>query len=112
MNTALNDVNNISHDPALAMNGWTLFLDPEYEDTAGTIISGTRGTRRVIDAIRVGACDYLTKLCELDVLTISVERALERRMLLRNARRNKRDLEHRNAELAGQKTEMERLQAQ
>src|SRR5947209_2711084 len=181
MNTALNDVNNISHDPALAMNGWTLFLDPEYaerhdrrilvvddeesvrtlfasylgetyscetaadaqealellsrepfalvitdmqmpglsgiellrkitehyKDTAVIIISGISRTQRVMDAIRVGASDYLTKPCELDVLTISVERALERRMLLRNARRYKQDLEHRNTELAGQKTEME-----
>jgi two-component system NtrC family sensor kinase len=54
----------------------------------------------------------LVKPCELDVLTISVERALERRMLLRNARRYKQDLENRNAELARKKTEMERLQAQ
>lgn len=83
-----------------------------YKDTAVIIISGINRTQRVMDAIRLGASDYLLKPCELDVMAISVERALERRILLRNARRYKQDLEHRNAELAGQKTEMEHLQAQ
>ncbi len=83
-----------------------------YKETAVIIISGIDRTQRVMDAIRVGASDYLIKPCDLDVLTISVERALERRMLIRNARRYKNDLEHRNAELARQKMEMVRLQAQ
>jgi signal transduction histidine kinase len=83
-----------------------------YPDTAVIMVSGIDRTQRVIDAIRMGASDYLLKPCELHVLTASVERALERRTLLRNARRYKSDLEHRNVELARQKTEMERLQAQ
>ena len=87
-------------------------ITEHYKDTAVIIVSGISRSQRVMDAIRIGASDYLTKPCDLDVLTISVEHALERRMLLRNARRYERDLEHRNAELAGQKAEMERLQAQ
>jgi len=83
-----------------------------YPETAVIMISGVDRTQRVIDAIRVGASDYLIKPCELDVLALSIERALERRMLLRNARRYKRDLEMRNAELAQQKAELVRLQAQ
>jgi two-component system, NtrC family, sensor kinase len=83
-----------------------------YKDTAVIIVSGIDRSQRVMDAIRLGASDYLVKPCDLDVLTVSVERALERRMLWRNARRYKYDLETRNAELARQKTEMERLQAQ
>lgn len=83
-----------------------------YPETAVIMISGIDRTQRVIDAIRVGASDYLIKPCELDVLTLSIERALERRMLLRNARRYKKDLELRNAELAQQKGELVRLQAQ
>ena len=83
-----------------------------YPDTAVIMISGVDRTQRVIDAIRVGASDYLIKPCELDVLAFSIERALERRMLLRNARRYKKDLELRNAELAQQKGELVRLQAQ
>jgi two-component system, NtrC family, sensor kinase len=87
-------------------------ITEHYKDTAVIIVSGIARTQRIMDAIRVGASDYLIKPCDLDVLTISVERALERRMLLRNASRYKQDLEHRNAELARQKREMERLQAQ
>ncbi len=87
-------------------------ITERYRDTAVIIVSGIDRSQRVMDAIRLGASDYLVKPCELDVLTISVERALERRMLLRTARRYKQDLEIRNSELAGQKTEMERLQAQ
>ena len=87
-------------------------ITERYKDTAVIIVSGIDRTQRVMDAIRLGASDYLVKPCELNVLAISVERALERRMLLRNARRYKQDLENRNAELARKKTEMERLQAQ
>ena len=83
-----------------------------YPETAVIIISGVERTQRVIDAIRVGASDYLIKPCELDVLSFSIERALERRLLLRNARRYKKDLEIRNMELAQQKAELGRLQAQ
>jgi len=83
-----------------------------YADTAVIIVSGIDRTQRVIDAIRVGASDYIIKPCELDVLALRVERALERRTLLRNARKYKQDLEIRNTELARRKTELERLQAQ
>src|SRR5256714_8682083 len=87
-------------------------ISGRYPDTAVIMISGVDRTQRVIDAIRVGASDYLIKPCELDVLAFSIERALERRMLLRNARRYKKDLELRNAELAQQKGELVLLQAQ
>ena len=87
-------------------------ITEHYKDTAVIIVSGIDRTQRIMDAIRLGASDYLVKPCDLDVLTISVERALERRILVRNARRYKQDLEHRNAELAGKKAEMEQLQAQ
>src|SRR5260370_30759789 len=83
-----------------------------YRDTAVIMVSGIDRTQRVIDAIRMGACDYLLKPCDLDVLRVRVERALERRNLLGNGRRYKEDLENRNAELAQRKSELERLQAQ
>src|SRR5713101_7071055 len=67
-----------------------------YADTAVIIVSGIDRIQRVIDAIRVGASDYIVKPCELDVLALRVERALERRTLLRNARKYKQDLELRN----------------
>lgn len=83
-----------------------------YRDTAVIMVSGIDRTQRVIDAVRMGAYDYLLKPCDLDVLELCVERALERRTLLRNARKYKEDLETRNAELARRKAELERVQAQ
>ncbi|MFN2577492.1 MAG: sensor histidine kinase [Pyrinomonadaceae bacterium] len=83
-----------------------------YRDTAVIIVSGVDRTQRVIDAIRMGAYDYLVKPCDLDVLELCVDRALERRTLLRNARKYKEDLETRNIELARRKSELERVQAQ
>lgn len=68
-----------------------------YRDTAVIIASGIDRSQRVIDAIRMGAYDYLVKPCELDVLELCVQRALERRTLLRNARRYKEDLENRRS---------------
>ena len=83
-----------------------------YRDTAVIIVSGVDRTQRVIDAVRMGAYDYLVKPCELDVLELCVDRALERRTLLRNARKYKDDLEKRNEELASRKAQLERVQAQ
>lgn len=84
----------------------------QYPDTAFIVLSGVNRAQRVMDAVRLGAFDYLVKPCDLDVLERCVERALERRMLKRDARRYKEDLERRNEELAAQKLELERLQAQ
>ncbi len=83
-----------------------------YRDTAVIMVSGIDRTQRVIDAIRMGAYDYLLKPCDLDVLELCVERGLERRTLLRNARCYKEDLENRNIELARRKAELEHVQAQ
>jgi two-component system NtrC family sensor kinase len=84
----------------------------EFPDVAVIMVSGIDRPQRVIDTLRIGAFDYLLKPCDLDALQLCVERALERRMLLRNGKRYKLDLERRNHELATQKAELERLQAQ
>ena len=83
-----------------------------YPDTAVIMVSGTDRPQRIRDALQVGAFDYLIKPCELDVLALSVERALERRSLTLTARRYRADLERQNVELAARKAELERLQAQ
>jgi signal transduction histidine kinase len=87
-------------------------ISSRYADTAVIMVSGVDRPQRVRDALRVGAFDYLIKPCELDVLTLSVERALERRSLQRTARIYKDHLESQNIELANRKRELERLQAQ
>jgi len=78
-----------------------------YPETAFIMVSGVDRPQRVRDALRVGAFDYLIKPCELDVLTLSVEHALERRALLRTARIYKTDLEKQNVELGKRKAELE-----
>lgn len=83
-----------------------------YPDTAVIVVSGIDRTQRILYAMRLGASDYLTKPCDLVVLTFSIERALERRSLLRASRRYKEELEQHIRELAGRKAELERLQAQ
>lgn len=84
----------------------------DFPDVAVIMVSGIDRSQRVIDALRIGASDYLVKPCDLDVLELSVARALERRALLQDAKRYKQDLERRNEQLASQKAELERLQAQ
>lgn len=84
----------------------------KYTDTAVIMVSGINQPQRALDAIRLGAFDYLIKPCELGVLELTVERALERRNLMLSARRYKLDLEAQNLELVRGKEELQRLQAQ
>ena len=95
-------------------NGVELLRDikARYPDTAVIMISGVDRLQRVRDALRVGAYDYLIKPCDLDVLQMSVERALEHRDLLRTARHYKADIENQNRELELRTAELQRLQAQ
>ena len=83
-----------------------------FPETAVIIISGVDRPQRVLDALRQGAYDYLIKPFDCDALELSGERALERRALVRDARRYKRDLERSNAELRETNARLERLQAQ
>jgi two-component system NtrC family sensor kinase len=87
-------------------------IKARYPETAVIMVSGVDRPQRVRDALRVGAFDYLIKPCELGVLTLSVEHALERRTLQRTARTYKAHLENQNIELAHSKAELERLQGQ
>lgn len=83
-----------------------------FPDTAVIMVSGIARTQRVMDAVRLGAFDYLVKPCDLGVLEMTVERALERRALLRSARQYKVDLERRNEELRESKEKLQHAQAQ
>ncbi|HTH50389.1 MAG TPA: ATP-binding protein [Pyrinomonadaceae bacterium] len=83
-----------------------------YPETAVIMVSSVDRPQRALDALRLGAVDYLIKPCELPVLQLSVERALERRRLLLDAKRHKAELEKRNAELIAGRAELQRLQSQ
>jgi signal transduction histidine kinase len=83
-----------------------------YPDTPVIIVTGIDRPQRAVDAMRLGAFDYLIKPCEPDVLTLVVERAIGQRNLTLSARKNKEDLEIRNAELLEANIKLKRLQAQ
>jgi two-component system, NtrC family, sensor kinase len=84
----------------------------DYPDTAVIVLSDIDRPQRALDAVRLGAFDYLIKPFEPIVLQMTIERAIERRRLVMDARRYKRDLEQRNIELEKGKRELQRLQAQ
>jgi len=84
----------------------------DHPDTAVIILSNIDRPQRALDAVRIGAFDYLLKPFEPIVLQMTIERAIERRRLLIEARRYKQDLEQRNIELEQGKRELQRLQAQ
>lgn len=84
----------------------------EHKGTPVLVVSGVDRPQRALDAVRLGAADYLIKPCDQDVLQLTVERALERSTLLKSAKQYKRDLEIRNQELVRKKEQLERLQAQ
>ncbi len=83
-----------------------------YPQTAVVVVSSVDRPQRALDAVRLGAFDYLIKPCDDEVLELTVGRALERRRLLINAERYKADLEERNRELVERRAALERLQAQ
>ena len=56
-----------------------------YPRTAVIVVSGVDRPERALDAVRLGAFDYLIKPCDEDVLELTVSRALERRSLLIDA---------------------------
>ncbi len=87
-------------------------ITESFTDTAVIMVSGIVRTQRVLDAVRLGAFDYLVKPCDLGVLELTVERALERRALLRSARQYKLDLERRNEELRESQEKLQHAQAQ
>lgn len=83
-----------------------------YPETVVIMFSAIDRTQRVIDAVRLGAFDYLIKPVDLDVLDATIERAFARRELLRSAKIYKQDLERRNTELAESKFKLQKLQSQ
>ena len=84
----------------------------DYPNTAVIVVSGVDRPQRALDAMRLGAFDYIIKPCESEVLEITVERAIQHRTLLLNSYRSKLDLETKNAELINGKAKLEHLQSQ
>lgn len=84
----------------------------DYPNIAVIVVSGVDRPQRALDAMRLGAFDYIIKPCEPEVLEITVDRAIKHRALLVDAQRSKRDLEFKNEELVKRKVQLEHLQTQ
>jgi serine phosphatase RsbU (regulator of sigma subunit) len=70
------------------------------DETPVIVVSGAGVMTDVVEALRLGAADYLMKpVVDLSVLEHSVERALERSILFKENYRYRQELEARNQEL-------------
>jgi signal transduction histidine kinase len=87
-------------------------INERYPETSVIMLTAVNRPQVVLEAMRDGAFDYLIKPCDPYLLDLTIERALERRTLIRKAAEYKADLEARNSELAEGKAQLQRLQAQ
>ncbi len=69
-----------------------------YPDTAAVMLTAAADTQMAVQAMKLGAYDYITKPFNLEELAVHVEKALERRQLLVENRAYHRSLEQRVAE--------------
>lgn len=84
----------------------------DYPNTEVIVVSGVARPQRALDAMRLGAFDYIIKPCDLEVLELTVERSVKHRLLKIYANRTKKDLETKNEELNERKEQLEHLQTQ
>jgi response regulator RpfG family c-di-GMP phosphodiesterase len=81
--------------PGLSGRGLAGAIAERWPDTAVVIATGVNDTGTAVECMRAGAFDYLTKPFDLEDVVIRVERALERRRLLLENRRQRSALEAR-----------------
>ena len=62
------------------------------------VMTGTVGIESAIEALRLGADEYILKPFRLSEFTVAIERGLEKRELIRKVMQHERDLEERVAE--------------
>lgn len=65
-----------------------------HPDTAVILLTGFGQVDTAVEALRVGAADYLTKPVRIKQLSTAMNRALERRRLILENRAYRQDLEH------------------
>jgi two-component system response regulator PilR (NtrC family) len=65
-------------------------------DTPVVLITAHGSTESAVEAMRIGAYDYLTKPCSVDEMCLVVEKALEKRSLSAENRRLRRELQERS----------------
>ncbi len=97
------------------MNGMTLLTEIKklHPDIDVVMVTGVVDIDTAIQAIRMGASDYITKPFNLDEVVLTVERTLDKRRLITENREYQQSLERmvdeRTSELRHKSAEVERL---
>jgi response regulator RpfG family c-di-GMP phosphodiesterase len=74
----------------------------DHPDTAVIMITAVSDAQAAVEAMKMGAYDYVTKPFDLEALGMRVEKALERRRLVLENRDYQQRLEHRVEQQVGQ----------
>ncbi|MGE5284354.1 MAG: HD domain-containing phosphohydrolase [Actinomycetota bacterium] len=83
------------------MDGITLFSEvaKRCPGTAGIVMSANTELDTAVQAMKKGACDYITKPFNFDVLLITIENALRKKDLERQVKEYQKDLEKNQEDL-------------
>lgn len=73
-----------------------------HRDVAVIMVTGDTNLAGALDTIRLGAYDYLTKPFNLDVVALTVDRAIEKKRLIEENRQYQRTLERKVEERTGE----------
>jgi len=92
------------------MNGIELIIEARklYSDLECIVITGHKDNELAVKSLRAGAIDYLTKPLDLDELTLSVERAIEKINLNRTSLYRNRELKISSEIISKMNEELER----
>jgi len=74
----------------------------DHPETSVLMLTAVADVVTAVEAMKLGACDYVTKPFDMDDVLLRVERALERRRLLLENKAHKERLEQRVERQAGQ----------
>jgi DNA-binding NtrC family response regulator len=74
----------------------------DHPDTSVVMLTAIAATQTAVEAMKLGAYDYVTKPFNMDDVLLRVEKALERRRLLLENREYQRRLEQRVQRQAGE----------
>lgn len=77
-------------------------------DTATILLTGYVSTESAIQAIKLGAINYLTKPCNIEELKATVARGLQNRLVMLALKRRAEDAERANAEAEAARQELQR----
>ena len=76
-------------------------------DTATILLTGYVSTESAIQAIKLGAINYLTKPCNLEELKVTVARGLQNRLIMLALKRRAEEAERANAEAEAARLELQ-----